>query len=128
MTSKNIFHLLANISLITLIILLVAWEWFLAPYKVGGSLLVLKVVPLFFPLRGILKGDVYTMQWSSMFILFYFTEGVVRATGDAEFLSRVVAAVEISLCVIFFMSTVLYVRPYKQLAKAEKKAQQEKTS
>jgi hypothetical protein len=53
-----------------------------APLHPGGSLLALKALPLLLPLRGVIKRDLYTLQWSSMVILIYFTEGVVRAWSD----------------------------------------------
>jgi hypothetical protein len=40
-------------------------------------------LPLLLPLRGVIKRDLYTLQWSSMVILIYFVEGVVRAWSDA---------------------------------------------
>ncbi len=64
------------------------------------------------------------MQWASMLILLYFMEGIVRAMGDADTLSRILAALEIFLCLIFFFTSILYVRPYKKIAKAEKKKQE----
>jgi uncharacterized membrane protein len=72
----------AAASLVALIVLCVAWELALAPLRPGGSWMVLKVVPLLLPLRGVLKRNIYTMQWSSMLILLYFAEGIVRATSD----------------------------------------------
>ena len=49
----------------------------------------LKAVPLGIPLFGILIGHRYTYQWSSMFVLLYFMEGVMRAWGeDAEAMAR----------------------------------------
>lgn len=104
-------------SLLGLIALGLAWELALAPLRPGGSWMVLKVLPLLFPLRGVLKRDVYTMQWASMLILLYFTEGVVRATSDSSFLSSRLGWVEVALSVIFFFCTILYLRPYKKAAK-----------
>jgi len=101
--------LAASISLIALIFLCLAWEGWLAPLKPAGSQLVLKAVPLLLPLFGILKGKRYTYQWASMFILFYFTEGCVRAWADTG-LSAQLAYIEILLSVIFFTYTVLYAR------------------
>lgn len=112
-------HKLASISLIALIALGVAWEMWLAPFTPGGSLFVLKVLPLLFPLSGVLKKNIYTLQWASMFILFYFIEGVVRAMGDADVISRGLAGIEIILCVTFFFCAIFYVRPYKKIAKAK---------
>lgn len=104
-------------SLIALIALCVAWELFLAPVRPGGSWLVLKVIPLLFPLRGVLKRDLYTMQWASMLILLYLAEGVVRAMSDPG-VSAYLGAIEVALVCIFFFSSILYLRPYKKAAKA----------
>ncbi|MEO6354409.1 MAG: DUF2069 domain-containing protein [Burkholderiaceae bacterium] len=113
--NKN-YHLGASISLIALIALCVAWELVLSPLRPGGSWLVLKVVPLLLPLRGVLKRDNYTLQWSSMLILLYFMEGLVRATSDKG-LSATLGWIEVALTVIFFFCTILYLRPLKQAAK-----------
>src|SRR5450830_1621200 len=112
------FHLGAAVSLVALIILCVAWELMLAPLRPGGSWMVLKVIPLLLPLRGVLKRDVYTMQWSSMLILIYFTEGIVRATSDRVAMSAPLGWAETALTCVFFICTILYLRPYKQAAKA----------
>jgi uncharacterized membrane protein len=113
----KIYHFGAVGSLVALIALCVAWELMLAPLRPGGSWLVLKVIPLLLPLRGILKRDVYTMQWSSMLILVYFTEGIVRATSDRLPLSAALGWAETALTCLFFLCTILYLRPYKQAAK-----------
>ena len=120
-TTKNPYHILACISLIALIILLVLWEMVLVPLRPNGSWLVLKVIPLLFPLRGILMHQNYTMQWSSMMILLYFTEGVVRASSDISGLSRALAGLEILFSVGFFLGAILYLRPFKKVAKELKK-------
>ncbi|HQS36885.1 MAG: hypothetical protein B7Y16_01355 [Methylotenera sp. 24-45-7] len=99
----------ASISLIALILLALAWETILAPLKPGGSLLMLKTVPLLLPLFGILRGKRYTYQWSCMFILLYFTEGVVRAWSDIG-LSAQLAMLEVALSVIFFSYAIFYAR------------------
>ncbi len=103
-------------SLLLLIALCIAWETVLAPLRPGGSWLVLKILPLLIPLRGIFKRDVYTMQWSSMLILMYFAEGIVRATSD-QGLSAVLGWVEVGLVSVFFTCIVLYLYPYKKAAK-----------
>lgn len=116
-TSQKVFYYGAIGSLLALIVLCVAWEWLLAPLRPGGSLMVLKALPLLLPLRGVIKRDVYTMQWSSMLILLYFTEGVVRAYSDKSTLSAMLAGIEIGLVCIFFFCTVFYLKPYKKAAK-----------
>jgi uncharacterized membrane protein len=104
-----LLHWTAIVSLIALIFLCLAWEGWLAPLRPGGSALILKAVPLLFPLFGILRGRLYTYQWASMLILLYFTEGVVRAMTDRG-LSAQLAAVEIVLTLVFFFSSIFYVR------------------
>jgi uncharacterized membrane protein len=99
----------ASVSLIALILLCLAWEGWLAPLRPEGSMLILKAVPLLLPLFGILRGKRYTYQWTSMFILLYFTEGVVRAWSDAG-LSAQLALLEVLLTVVFFFCAIFYAR------------------
>lgn len=114
---QGVFHAAAAGSLVLLIVWLLAWEIWVAPLKPGGSLLALKVLPLLIPLRGVIKRDVYTMQWSSMMILLFFTEGVVRGYSDTEAVSRWMAWGETALVSIYFLSSLLFLRPYKREAK-----------
>lgn len=100
---------LASISLIGLIVLGLGWEIFWAPLHAGGSLLFLKTVPLLMPLFGILRGKRYTYQWSGMLILFYFTEGVVRAWAENG-MSQRLALLEISLSLLFFFCVIVYAK------------------
>ncbi len=115
-TLQKNYHLGASISLIALIVLCIAWEMVLAPLRPGGSWMVLKVIPLLLPLRGVLKRDNYTLQWSSMLILLYLMEGVVRATSD-QGLSATLGWVEVALSVMYFFCAILYLRPLKKAAK-----------
>jgi uncharacterized membrane protein len=102
-------YLGACASLIALVFLCLAWELWLAPLRPGGSWLVLKVLPLLLPLRGILAGRRYTYQWSTLFIWAYFIEGVVRAWGDTG-AARQCAWLEIALAVVFFVAAAGYAR------------------
>lgn len=110
-------YLAAISSLVALILLGIAWEWWLAPLRPGGSWMVLKVVPLLIPLRGVIKRDIYTLQWSSMMILIYFAEGIVRATSDRVPLSATLGWVEVALVVVYFFAAIYYLKPYKKAAK-----------
>ena len=116
MDSATVLHAGAIASLIWLICWLVAWEIWVAPLHAGGSLLALKALPLLVPLRGVIKRDLYTLQWSSMVILIYFTEGAVRAWSDALELSRLMALGEVALVCVYFACALLYLRPYKKAA------------
>ena len=102
-------RLIAVSSLLGLIVLGLAWELWLAPLRPGGTLLALKVLPLCFPLTGLLKNRMYTYRWLSLLIWLYFTEGVVRAWGDAV-PSNYLAMVEVLLCLVLFAACALHVR------------------
>ena len=103
-----------------LIALCVAWELVLSPLRPGGSWLVLKVLPLLFVLRGVLKADNYTLQWSTLLVWLYFTEGVVRAASDSG-LSAQLALVELMLSIAYFLCAAFYLRPLKKLSRQKAK-------
>ena len=122
MTPKTL-SLIASITLLALIALCLAWEGILAPLRPGGSWMTLKVLPLMVPLFGILRGKRYTYQWTSMMILLYLTEGVVRTNDPAP--GNVLALAEAVLSVIFFVVVVLYSRntdPSRLAQASEKEA------
>jgi uncharacterized membrane protein len=99
----------ASISLLGLLALCLAWELWLAPIRPGGSLLALKALPLAAPLAGIAYGSRYTYQWSSMLVLAYFVEGVMRGWSERG-LSQQLALAETALSVAFFVCAVSYAR------------------
>ncbi|PJX23129.1 hypothetical protein CAP48_13120 [Advenella sp. S44] len=115
------YRVAAFASLLLLFLLCIAWELFLDPLVPGGSLYVLKALPLLFPLYGVYKGNLYTLQWASMLVLLYFTEGVVRWYSDISTTSSMLGAVETVLSVVFFLAAIFYVRPAKRAAKQAKK-------
>ncbi|NML29685.1 DUF2069 domain-containing protein [Paraburkholderia antibiotica] len=112
--------LLASVTLVAMIALAIAWEWWLAPLRPGGSLLVLKALPLLSALPGVWRRRLYTLQWASMLILLYFAEGVVRGWSDFGLSSRL-GWLQAALAVIFFASTLAYVGPFKRAAKRRAK-------
>lgn len=67
----------------------------------------LKAVPLLLPLRGLLNGKRYTYQWSSLLILAYITEGLVRATSDTG-TSQMLAVLEAILSSVYFISVLMF--------------------
>jgi uncharacterized membrane protein len=106
----------ASVALLALIALCIAWEWRLAPLRPGGSLLVLKAIPLLCALNGVLRRRLYTLQWASMLILLYLAEGIVRGMSDPGF-SATLGWVEVVLSAVFFVAALAYVAPFKRAAK-----------
>lgn len=102
-------RILAVGSLLGLIVLGLAWELVIAPIRPGGFLLAFKVVPLCFPLIGLLKNRMYTYRWVSLLVWLYFTEGAVRAYSDRA-PGNYLAMIEVALCLILFTACALHVR------------------
>lgn len=99
----------AAANLIALILLGLAWELWLAPLRPGGSWLVLKVLPLLLPLRGILHGQLYTYRWASLLIWLYVLEATVRMLSDPG-PSATFAALALGLSLAFFVCAAAYIR------------------
>ena len=116
---KNPYQLIATAAFVDLFILCVSWEWFISPLRPGGSWLILKGIPLLFAIPGLWKGKVYTMQWASMLILLYVTEGLVRIleTGANFWL----AVLETALATTGFVCLLMYLKTIKKEAKSLKK-------
>ncbi len=108
--SARTAYLAACATLSSLIFLCVAWELWLAPLRPGGSWLVLKVIPLLFPLLGILRVKRYTYQWSSLLVWLYVAEGLVRAWSDPASNMKALAGIEVALSLGFFGAIVAYLR------------------
>ena len=100
---------MAVASLVGLIVLGLAWELWLAPLREGGSWWAIKIIPLCFPLAGLLRNRMYTYRWVSLLVWLYFTEGVVRAYSDRA-PSSYYALLEVFLCLTLFAACALHVR------------------
>lgn len=106
---KRVLRGAALASLVSLLLLCLAWELWLAPLRPGGSLLALKAAPLALPLAGIYSGRRYTFQWSSLLMLAYFAEGVVRAWSESG-AAQILAFSEVLLSTVSFAALVTYAR------------------
>ena len=109
-----LWHWLSIASLIGLIAVGIAWELWFAPARPGGSLLVLKVLPLLLPLFGILRGRRYTYQWAPMLALAYFVEGVMRGYADSGN-GAIAAWSQAALAVVFIAAASYYARDSRRL-------------
>ncbi|MCE7506163.1 DUF2069 domain-containing protein [Polynucleobacter sp. IMCC30063] len=117
---KNLYQLIAAAAVADLIILCIAWEWFLAPLRPGGSWLVLKALPLILVLPGIWQGKNYIMQCASMLILIYLAEALVRIAETGA--NRYFAILELILATTTFIALLLYLKPLKDAAKKKRRA------
>ena len=94
-------------SVLALIALGLAWELWLVP--TGRGTLALKVLPLALALAGFLRYRMFTYRWVSLLVWLYFTEGVVRATTEHG-VGRVLATLEVLLCLLLFAACAAHVR------------------
>lgn len=106
-----------TVLLAALLLLCLAWELWLAPLRPGGSWLALKALPLLWILPGIARGNNYTYRASTMLILAYFTEGVVRGWSDSGLSARLGLA-EIALSLAFFFTAIAHVRAGRDVRSA----------
>jgi uncharacterized membrane protein len=90
-----------------LIVLGLAWELWLAP--TGTGTLALKVLPLALCMMGLLRHRMYTFRVLSLLLWLYFMEGVVRAWSEAG-TGRVLALIEVGLCLLVFVTCTAYIR------------------
>lgn len=121
MTVQKRFHILACGALLGLIALIAGWELLLRPPGSGYTLLIIKLLPLLLLVRSVFRASNYAMQWSSLLIWLYFTEGVVRAYSDLLPWSARCAVLEIILSLLYFAAVLGYLHPLKRAAKARKK-------
>jgi uncharacterized membrane protein len=92
------------------LMLLTVWYSWLAPATLFPAALVLMVlvVPLLFPLRGLLHGRKYTFAWSCFLALLYFTHGVMEAYSDD--LTRPLGLLEVTFSTLWFLGAMAYIK------------------
>ena len=115
--NPRLLQRIAMASLIALILLSIAFAWPSVPGTASGATLaILKIVTLAFVLVRIRRADVYAMQWSSMLILLFVAEGVVRAMSDPQ-PSAALGGIEAVAAGTFFFAMLAYLRPLKKASR-----------
>ena len=89
--------------------ILLTWNAWIAPSEHFPRALILMVllVPLLFPLRGLLHGRPYTHAWTILISLIYFTLGVSNTAVAAE---RLYGLLLIIASLMLFSGCILYLR------------------
>ena len=106
-------HHLAATCWLGLMLLTILWDGIFSPLQTSYVLMLIKLISLALPLRGILSGRIYTYQYCSMLILAYFCESVMR-WFDPTPLSRALAMVETALSVAFFVCCLWYLKQFEK--------------
>ncbi|WP_438971056.1 DUF2069 domain-containing protein [Methylophaga sp.] len=110
MISAPLFRWLTLVSYFGLMLTLLGWI-ILAPhaesYPISAWILI-GIVPLLFPLRGLLYGRPYTHAWTSFLMLFYFSHSVGEVYSAEQLsLYPVMALLFSTVC---FCSTILFIK------------------
>lgn len=128
MTSRTIApRTLARIALAGLILLIAQIALSLVFAATAGpgaprglALASVEAIVLAFLLYRVARLDAYTMQWSSMLILLFMAEGVVRAMTEPQ-PAALLGAIEAASAAIYFLAVLAYLRPLKKAARASKR-------
>ena len=92
-----------------LLLLLPLWYGWLSPSQLPVALVLgILVLPLLFPLRGLLQGRPYTYAWSSFLALFYFIHAVLELYSTPK--DRYLALLELLLSIAFYIGAVSYAK------------------
>lgn len=94
--------------------LIALWYTVLAPSEHFGLAfpLVMLLVPLLFPMKGMLTGKLYTYAWTSFLSLYYFAHGVGETYSEPD--ERLYGSLEILFSMMWFIGAILYVRYTKK--------------
>lgn len=125
---QQFYRVAALGSYFALLIHLLLWIIWLGPshYFPTAMVLMVMVVPLLFPMRGLLHGRAYTHAWTGFLAILYFVHGV----GDF-FINppeRLYSGLEIVLSLTLFFSCAFYARitgKKEQAAAAERDSEAE---
>lgn len=96
-------------------VLLPVWYLWLAPSAQLPAYFILPLlIPLVFPLAGLLRGRIYTYKWSIFLSLLYFLHGIGEAwTWPGE---RAYALLEVGLSLLWFVGAIAYIRSRRAAA------------
>ena len=92
-----------------LLLLIPLWYAWLSPAHLPLAVVLgILLLPLLFPLRGLLQGRPYTYAWSSFLALFYFIHAVVELYSTPQ--DRYLALLELLLALAFYVGAMIYAR------------------
>ena len=73
-----------------------------------STLLFFALVPLLFPLRGLLHGKPYTHAWTSFLMLVYFSHGIGEVYSAQQF--NLYASLEVFFSCLTFIASITFIR------------------
>ncbi len=112
--SSQVAHYTAIGAFFGLLSLLLLWPTVISPPQriPTAFVLIVSVVPLMFPLRGLLHGRPAACTWAAYLSLFYFVHGVTDVAGNTS-TQRIPGGLEILASLLLFFGCTLYLRSLK---------------
>jgi uncharacterized membrane protein len=101
---------LTLISYFLLLAWLLIWHFYLTPDKATSTMftLLLWIVPILLPIKGLLQGKPYTHAWTNFIVMYYLLHGLTAVYAvEGE---RWYALIEIVLCCGLFTGCSFYAR------------------
>lgn len=114
----HFFRWLTLISFFGLMLTLLGWI-ILAPHADNyptAAMLLLGVVPLLFPLRGLLYARPYTHAWTSFLMLFYFSHSVGEVYSAEQF--NIYPWLALLFSTLCFCATIIFIKVQAKMRNA----------
>jgi len=109
--STIFFQRLAQCGYFGLLILVPIWHLYLSPPTLDINpwlVMLIWLIPLLFPLKGIIQGNPYTYAWSGFIALIYIMHGsVIIMVNDQE---RLLAAIELLFASLFLAGNIYFAK------------------
>ncbi|MFW2437779.1 MAG: DUF2069 domain-containing protein [Arenicellales bacterium] len=117
--NTRLAYTLSLIFWITLIVLTVLWEGWLAPTQPAGLWLMIKALPLLIPLFGMLHMKRTAFSVAGLIAMLYFTEGIMIswsefAAGSQNPVLLALSLAEIFLVLAFVICIYIYLKNTKR--------------
>ena len=105
------FQRIAQCGYFGLLLLVPIWHLYLSPPTLEISpwlITSIWLIPLLFPLKGIIKGNPYTYAWSGFIALIYIMHGCVIIMSNEQ--ERALAVVELVFASLFLMGNIYFAK------------------
>lgn len=109
-SSSSTLRPLALGAYLSLIVWVALWHAFISPHPHINpyGVTIAWLIPLLFPLKGILQGKPYTHAWANFVLMFYFLHALTLLWVDEG--ERLLALVELLLTSISFVANIYYAK------------------